>query len=417
MGESPNPEWLDQWQALSRQYLGAWQQATQAGAGPAAMASADGLEPWSRLFAGATGGQGETIARLVDSAKSYTAFMQSVLAATNAAAQGQAPSWADALRNGFAAGGGNGAFDASATRAWPGPWMPDGAGFAQCLAAARTPPPAEFPELKSWLALPAFGYLREHQEHYQKSAVAWVEYQEQMARYNALMQQASRRGFALFEGKLAEREQPGRQIESLRALYDLWVDAAEEGYAEIALSPEFREVYGALVNAQMRVRAQIHAEVERIGTDLGMPTRSEIDSIGERLQATRREVRTQRGELDGKLAGEIAALRAELAALRRTVNAGATATAKTAATEHAAASPRKRTRGSHRAAATAQPAASAKRQRKNKSSTKAAAGTRRPAAAASFASRIEKFADASLGPSRAQAPRKRSASRASRKKH
>ncbi len=79
------------------------------------------------------------------------------------------------------------------------------------------------------------------------------------------------------------------------------------------LSAEFREVYGALVNAQMRVRSLVQQEVERIGTDLGMPTRSEVNSIGERLQALRREVRA-RG--DDSLAGEVAALREEFAALK-----------------------------------------------------------------------------------------------------
>ena len=43
--------------------------------------------------------------------------------------------------------------------------------------------------------------------------------------------------------------------QSARALFDLWIDAAEEAYAEIALSPQFREVYGEFVNSQMRVRA------------------------------------------------------------------------------------------------------------------------------------------------------------------
>ena len=105
--------------------------------------------------------------------------------------------------------------------------------------------------------LPAFGPMREHQEHYRDSALAWIDYQERLKRYNALMMKAARRGFELFEGKLSEREQPGRQIDSLRGLYDLWVDAAEEGYAEVALSGEFRDAYGALVNAQMRVRAQL----------------------------------------------------------------------------------------------------------------------------------------------------------------
>ena len=70
-----------------------------------------------------------------------------------------------------------------------------------------------------------------------------VEYQEQMA----LLQRADAEGEParfpeLFGRQVDGAEQPGCQIESLRALYDLWLYAAEEGYAEIALSTEFREV-------------------------------------------------------------------------------------------------------------------------------------------------------------------------------
>ncbi|MGH8122753.1 MAG: poly(R)-hydroxyalkanoic acid synthase subunit PhaE, partial [Rudaea sp.] len=122
----------------------------------------------------------------------------------------------------------------------------------------------------------------------------------------------SQRGFELFDGKLAERSEPGRAIDSLRALYDLWVDAAEEAYAEVALSDEFAKVYGELANAQMRARAQIQAEVERVSTDLGMPTRSELNSVHKRLHDLRRELRdggraqTDAGEV------EIAASTAEV---------------------------------------------------------------------------------------------------------
>ncbi|HEY4353907.1 MAG TPA: poly(R)-hydroxyalkanoic acid synthase subunit PhaE, partial [Paraburkholderia sp.] len=117
--------------------------------------------------------------------------------------------------------------------------------------------------------------------------------------------------------------EPGRQIDSIRALYDLWVDAAEEAYAEIALSDDFRKVYGDVVNSQMRVRSQMQQEVERIGVDLGMPTRSELNSVHKRLHDMRRELRDSQEALrntnsDGRDA-EIAAMRAEIDDLRRLV--------------------------------------------------------------------------------------------------
>src|SRR3546814_11917920 len=67
----------------------------------------------------------------------------------------------------------------------------------------------------------------------------------------------------LFQRKLAARSQPGKQLESARALFDLWIDAAEEAYAEVALSPEFRKSYGAMVNAQMKLRQAVQGEVEQ----------------------------------------------------------------------------------------------------------------------------------------------------------
>ncbi|MEO5626122.1 MAG: class III poly(R)-hydroxyalkanoic acid synthase subunit PhaE, partial [Dokdonella sp.] len=294
MADSPNPDWMNQWQSMSRQYLNAWQEMSRNGAlGQASPVAPtwppQGFDQATRTFTGG-GGQGETIERLVDSAKTYASFMQSMLATSMQG--GAAPNWSDALRQGFASMGGSAPmFNPSAAQGWPGMAGQGGDGFAQmmsALSAMKMPANGGVDEIKGWLNLPAFGLAREHQEHQQKSAVAWVEYQEHMGRYNALMLKASQRGFELFEGKLSEREQPGRQIESLRALYDLWVDAAEEGYAEIALSQEFREAYGAMVNAQMRVRSQVQQEVERVATDFGMPTRSEINSIGERLQALRR---------------------------------------------------------------------------------------------------------------------------------
>lgn len=320
MADSPSTDWINQWQALSRQGMAAWQEMAHGGATPASAAAAwPNMEQAVNSFAAQAGAPGDAAGRLLDGARSYAAFMQSMLAASaaNAPGGGSGPSWNEAMRQGFAALGAEpGMFEHPAVRAWREMPGQGGSAFAQmmgALNALRAPPP-DTGDLKAWLNLPAFGLLREHQEHYQKTATAWVDYQEQVRRYNALMLDASQRGFARFESKLAEHEQPGRQIESMRALYDLWVDAAEEGYAEVALSPEFREVYGALVNAQMRVRAQVQQEVERLATDLGMPTRSEINSIGERLQAVRRDLRAH-GD-NGALADEIAALRAEVASLK-----------------------------------------------------------------------------------------------------
>src|SRR5690606_13752491 len=139
---------------------------------------------------------------------------------------------------------------------------------------------------------------------------AWLESVQATARYQELIQRANTQGMQRLQQKLLE---PGRQVDSLKALYDLWVDASEEAYAEIALSDEFRDVYGEMVNTQMRARQQ----TEQICRQRGVPTRSEVSSLGERLQALRREFRASQAGASTDHVDEIMALRREVAALKR----------------------------------------------------------------------------------------------------
>lgn len=335
MADKKSPQdWAGDWQALQNQYWSAWQDATRNVAGATAPdASApwqEGMEQWSRLF-GDAGKQNETLERMLNGAKSYTALMQSMIGAAAGQPGGAGPKlWTDALRKGFDVPGmdallqGNPLAKMLRDLGGPGAQGFDqlSASFAPFLQQAKS-------EGMSWLNVPAFGYAREHQEHLQKTAAAFVEFQEAVKKYNALILKASQRSFEVFEDKLAEREAPGRQIETPRALYDLWVDAAEDAYAQIALSDEFRAVYGEVVNAQMRVRAQVQAEVERINSDLGMPTRTELNSVHKRMHEMRRALHASGG---ASANAEIAALRAEVKALRDALHARAsksTAVAKT----------------------------------------------------------------------------------------
>jgi len=307
------------WQAMSRSYWDAWNDATRKafdsatpGAATAQTPWHEGLEQWSRMFS-QQGSQSEPVERLLNGAKSYFALLQSLAAKSSGQAGAlDANAWTDALRESFNFPGADAALiDNPLARALREIAGQGAKGFEQMMENV-----APFTqEARAMFGMPAFGYMREHQEHYQKFAQAMLDYQQQTNRYNMLIARASRRGFEVFEDKLGQRDEPGRQIESVRALYDLWVDAAEEAYAEIALSPEFREVYGALVNSQMRVRKHVQAEVERVAVDLGMPTRSEIDSIGKRLHEVRREQKRQ-AETAPAIAAEIAALREELEKLK-----------------------------------------------------------------------------------------------------
>ena len=311
----------DDWQKLSTQYWNAWNDATRKAFGAQAggeqpsdkMPWHEGLEQWARMFdAGkAENTQSETVERLLAGARSYFSLLQS-LAETGGAAKLDPQVWSEQVRESFNFPGADAAlFDNPLARALRELVGHGAKGFEQMMAGMQ---PA-MREARALLDLPAFGYAREHQEHYQRMAKAWLDYQHETNRYNALIARASRRAFEVFEDKLAERGEPGRQIDSVRGLYDLWVDAAEDAYAEIALSDEFREVYGALVNAQMRVRKHAQQEVEKVSSDLGVPTRTEIDSIGKRVHDLHRDAK-DRAEHADALRVEIAALRVEIEKLK-----------------------------------------------------------------------------------------------------
>lgn len=162
--------------------------------------------------------------------------------------------------------------------------------------------------------VPAFGLHREQLMQQQELTAAIQVALEANARYQALIQRANAQGLERLQARLAQRDAASPPIESLKALYDLWVDAAEEAYAEIALSDEFRAAYGEMVNSQMRVRQLQQRQTGQLCRELGVPTREEVSALGERLQQLRRDLRKQGS---GAVADEILELRREVAALKR----------------------------------------------------------------------------------------------------
>lgn len=300
-------DWLRQMTQLQQQYWDGWRdmagQAMAPQPGAAATASwQDGLAAWQRGLAGsmpaggfAAGGQNDLVERMMDYSKQYLGLLQGLMRGQGfqpGSMQFDPQAWIGELRElqqryGRGLAGAMGPVEAM-------PWFGgiDSAQVEQMVKGfASSPMRGMKQDLEGWLAMPAFGLAREQQERKQALMRAWLDYQVANQRYNELMVRSLTRTLDLLDSKLTERDEPGRRIESARALYDLWIDAAEDAYAEIALSAEYREIYGDLVNTQMRVRAGLNAEVERFAAQLGMPTRSEVDSIARQLHDLKRELR------------------------------------------------------------------------------------------------------------------------------
>ena len=161
-----------------------------------------------------------------------------------------------------------------------------------------------------------FGFGNDPHAQQQALADAIAKHLEALQRYQALMQRSNAQAIEKLQARLSKLAAPGQQIESLKVLYDLWVDCAEEAYAEIALSEEFREAYGEMVNTQIRVRQLQQEQTEYLCQQLGIPTRSDVSSLGERLHALRREMRQGKTAPPADHADELAALRRDVALLK-----------------------------------------------------------------------------------------------------
>lgn len=192
--------------------------------------------------------------------------------------------------------------------------------------------------LENFLNMPAFGSNRESQERKQALIKHIGSYMQAMQAYQALQMKSIQMAIDRMQGKLEERNEPGRQLDSLKAVYDLWIDALEESFAEVALSKEYQTAYGRLVDAQMRVRANVQKQIELATGEIGIPTRSELEGVHQKLAETRRTLRAELSELKA----EIAELKAGRAAKPASVapTAVKATPAKSAAVKPAVAAPK-----------------------------------------------------------------------------
>lgn len=281
-------DFIKDWQVLAQQSWDTWLRQMQ----PPAAAPSPGNEAFERTLAGLKG---------------CFDWMQGVAAA--GASQPNAD-WQTLLRSW--AGAGNQPF----TQAFNGIDNAAAQGFVQqwqaWLQSMQTGGFAT--SVASGGPMPGFGLHREQLMQQQELAAAMQAALEANAHYQELIQRANAQGLERLQVMLAKRDASSPPIESLKALYDLWVDAAEGAYTEIALSDEFRAAYGEMVNGQMRVRQLQQKQTSQLCRELGVPTREEVSSLGERLQQLRRDLRKQG---DGEAADEILALRREVTMLRR----------------------------------------------------------------------------------------------------
>jgi hypothetical protein len=242
----PAPDLLDAYQSLLR----------------------DGWETWLRqVDPNATPGMDEkaAVARMLEGIDDYTRWLQSTIASASEAAPG-VPGWTPPPAFARLTG------DDAQQR------------FQAWLQATR-----------DWLGDAASGPKAAAQADQQALFEALADLGAKQQRYQALLGQVQARGLASLQQRMAAA---GRgDAPTMRSLYDSWVEVAEEAYNDAALSAEFREAYGDLANAQVRVRTMQQDQFNRIGEQLGMPGRGDIDALSRSIQDMRREIATLRTQV------------------------------------------------------------------------------------------------------------------------
>jgi hypothetical protein len=132
---------------------------------------------------------------------------------------------------------------------------------------------------------PALGATREHQQRWQRMAEASRRIADAQHRLQRLWSDALREAAAAFAARSVPPQPSAVGAEVLRKLYDSWIDCAEHAYARMAHSEAFCESLAEYVNASSQWRREFQASIEHWAKLLDLPTRSEINTLTQRLRS------------------------------------------------------------------------------------------------------------------------------------
>lgn len=152
--------------------------------------------------------------------------------------------------------------------------------------------------VKRFLSAPGLGYSREEQSQYQDLLRRTLAYQKAQQEYLGFFSNIGVKSTVRMREILERMQGEGKTIDTARGLYDTWVGCCEQVYGEEVQSPDYARIHGQLVNAQMALKQRMSVMVDETLGALNMPTRSELRTLQDRLQETRREYKALRREVD-----------------------------------------------------------------------------------------------------------------------
>ena len=161
------------------------------------------------------------------------------------------------------------------------------------------------------LSVPGVGPDREAQAQMQKGIKLLSEYQQVSGEYQTEMSRVGVEALEAMRLRILEMAEQGEEINSLREIYDLWIDCNEKAYAELVYTDEYSELYGRLTNALLAVKQHQGKVMDKLLVKLNMPTRQGMNTVLKRVQEMKRG--------QSKSAAKITALENELKDLHQLI--------------------------------------------------------------------------------------------------
>ncbi|MCP3672403.1 MAG: class III poly(R)-hydroxyalkanoic acid synthase subunit PhaE [Gammaproteobacteria bacterium] len=152
--------------------------------------------------------------------------------------------------------------------------------------------------MDEFLSTPGLGHTRETQAKQQEMVRLVLEYQKALQEYQQFFSNLGINSVDRMRKKLEGMNEQDPPIESARALYDLWVASCEEVYGELVTTPEYACLQGHLLNTLMAAKRQSGIMVDEFLDTMNMPTRSELQTLQDRMQESRRENKRLHSEVD-----------------------------------------------------------------------------------------------------------------------
>ena len=146
--------------------------------------------------------------------------------------------------------------------------------------------------------LPALGLTRERQQSLQRIQALSQQYLQQQGQLSQLWGGIIGDALKAFSERVGKKLAAGEMPPAGKALYDLWVECAEEVYAKVAHSPAYAKAQADLGNTLAKLRTEQRIAIESVTQQYDLPTREELNTVHRRLRDLKAELRRVNARLD-----------------------------------------------------------------------------------------------------------------------